>query len=224
MNGFVGGTITIPEDISDGFHTLHMYGINVAGEPIDIYRVVYIADGGIDTCGFLGPIGQDVDKDSVDDSCDGQITEPPIEVIPAPPNEQLPPVEKEVDPIPLPVTNNQDDQTSTSPQEATTPQVSIETMALPSTTTPQASNAEEIASNILSTPTDETVFVSDDTPAIDSKVLGVTNQPSVIQNTKFPTQSKIEQRSKLVLISVLCGVIIPMLIALKLYIFNRGKS
>lgn len=68
---------------------MHIYGKNIAGEPIDIYKNVllvaspddYDGDGvpnTSDTCTFIVSSGLDVDQDGVDDACDGEILEAPI--------------------------------------------------------------------------------------------------------------------------------------------------
>ena len=80
---------TIPTDVPTGYHTLHVYGQNVAGEPVDIYKTIYVAanssdlDGdGItnsqDACPTIENSNTDYDKDEIDDACDGLITDPPV--------------------------------------------------------------------------------------------------------------------------------------------------
>lgn len=76
----------MPTGVEPGAHTVHLYGENIAGEPIDIYKsVVVIAsdtdyDGdGIpnesDQCMFVDASGTDSDGDGVDDGCDAEISE-----------------------------------------------------------------------------------------------------------------------------------------------------
>jgi len=86
--GSLTGAITIPASTAVGFHTLHMYGQDTAGQQIDIYKVVYVAastddydgDGvtnNADQC-LVTPLSkQDVDQDGIDDACDANIGEPP---------------------------------------------------------------------------------------------------------------------------------------------------
>jgi hypothetical protein len=80
--------ITIPSSVPAGFHSLHIYGTNVASEPVDIYKTIYVAASGndyngngipnaSDPCVFVDASGQDYDQDGIDDACDGQITDPP---------------------------------------------------------------------------------------------------------------------------------------------------
>jgi len=83
--------ITIPASVPTGYHSLHFYGTNVAGQPVDIYKVIYVAATADDldgngvadsTQGCVGvpASGQDSDQDGVDDACDSDITSPPTVV------------------------------------------------------------------------------------------------------------------------------------------------
>lgn len=85
--------VTIPSTVPAGFHSLHIYGTNVANEAIDIYKTVYVAASGddyngngvsndSDPCVFVDVSGQDYDQDGIDDACDGQITDPPPSPVP----------------------------------------------------------------------------------------------------------------------------------------------
>lgn len=86
--GNLTATITVPESVPPGYHSLHFYGENVAGEPIDLYQYLYVyasetdfdGDGILDEdddCTFIEPINEDVDADGIDDGCDGDIGPPP---------------------------------------------------------------------------------------------------------------------------------------------------
>lgn len=86
--GTLSGNITLPPDIPCGSHTLHLFGQNIANQPIDIFKVVYVpavnsdcnGDGQPDDmsgCGLVPPAGTDADKDGTDDACDGFIADPP---------------------------------------------------------------------------------------------------------------------------------------------------
>lgn len=77
---------SIPAGVAPGAHTVHLYGENIAGEPIDVYQdVIVIAsdtdyDGdGVpnesDQCMFVDASGTDSDGDGVDDGCDAEIAE-----------------------------------------------------------------------------------------------------------------------------------------------------
>lgn len=83
--------VQIPEDIPAGYHTIQVFGTGIAGNPINIQKVIYVAhsendtDGdGVpntqDTCGYGVASGVDYDQDGVDDACDGIISEPPAEL------------------------------------------------------------------------------------------------------------------------------------------------
>jgi hypothetical protein len=87
-NGNLNAQVTIPTGIPAGYHTLHFYGTDITGQAIDIYKVIYIAstaddlDGNgildsIQKCVGIEPANQDYDQDGVDDSCDGEISQPP---------------------------------------------------------------------------------------------------------------------------------------------------
>jgi hypothetical protein len=88
INGNLSTDILIPADVPTGFHSLQITGVNMAGEPIEIYKTIYIGaspddldgDGSTDSinlCSFIGAANSDYDKDGIDDSCDGFIDEPP---------------------------------------------------------------------------------------------------------------------------------------------------
>ena len=84
--------IQIPASLSAGMHTLHVYGSNLAGEPIDINKTIYVAaskndwDGDripqiLQTCIIGDASGQDYNQDGIDDACDGDIATPPVPAI-----------------------------------------------------------------------------------------------------------------------------------------------
>jgi lysophospholipase L1-like esterase len=83
-NGDINSSINIPAGTSPGFHTLHVYGQDLAGEQVDIYKVIYVAasaddyngDGisnAQDSCLVTALSGQDADQDGIDDACDPDI-------------------------------------------------------------------------------------------------------------------------------------------------------
>jgi len=87
-NGELSGIVRIPASIEPGIHTLHIYGPNMTGQPIDITSTLYVAasatdyngDGvpnTTDPCPTIQPAAIDVDKDGVDDACDAIIGDPP---------------------------------------------------------------------------------------------------------------------------------------------------
>lgn len=90
-DGVLEGSITVPEQIAPGFHTLHLYGKNIASEDVDIQKLVYVAaspndaDGdGLnddqDDCPLFAP-SVDTDQDGIDDLCDDEFNEPEIVVV-----------------------------------------------------------------------------------------------------------------------------------------------
>jgi len=83
-SGDLTAQIHIPDAVQPGFHRLDILVKDISGQDIDIYKTVYIAaspddwDGNKlpdrnDICVGTAPSGQDLDHDSVDDSCDGYI-------------------------------------------------------------------------------------------------------------------------------------------------------
>ena len=88
-DGSIKETITIPENIPAGYHTLFIYGKSASGEDIKITQTLLVTgkdkedlddDGVKDTnqpCGaFLKASGKDEDLDGIDDACDPEITDP----------------------------------------------------------------------------------------------------------------------------------------------------
>ncbi len=99
-DGTLDQEVIVPDSVPPGFHEIHFFGTNIAGEPVEYYQSVFIAgpagdvnDNGIpdqqELCGFVEPSYEDHDKDGVDDACDRQIGEPP-----PPPAPTLPPEEE----------------------------------------------------------------------------------------------------------------------------------
>ncbi|MBA3758855.1 SGNH/GDSL hydrolase family protein, partial [Candidatus Saccharibacteria bacterium] len=88
--GAVRSAVNIPASVSTGFHSLHLYGEDLAGNKIDVYKVIYVAhsesdkngDGQADSsqpCGIFETSGQDIDKDGKDDACDDIIGLAPLQ-------------------------------------------------------------------------------------------------------------------------------------------------
>lgn len=133
-NGDLSAQFQIPSSVAAGFHTLHIYGTNLASETIDIYKIVYLAasendwDGdGIpnssQACIVGDASGQDYDQDGIDDACDGNIgeapTPPPAPVVPDPEPQQPTPDPEPSAPPENPVL--EDIQFTDNPQEASQP-------------------------------------------------------------------------------------------------------
>ena len=88
-DGSMRETITIPDNISAGYHTLFIYGKSASGEDIKITQTLLVTgkdkedldDDGVkdnnQPCGaFLKASGKDEDLDGIDDACDPEITDP----------------------------------------------------------------------------------------------------------------------------------------------------
>jgi GDSL-like lipase/acylhydrolase family protein len=80
----------VPASVPPGFHTVHIYGQDINGQNIDIYKTIYVAasetdyDGdGIpnleEECLAVEPANKDKDQDGVDDACDGEIAAAPAD-------------------------------------------------------------------------------------------------------------------------------------------------
>lgn len=110
--GEVNTTLSLPDSVPYGYHTLHVSGKNVVGENIEYQQTVFVTESendydgdGIsneqDPCLAIEPSGVDYDQDGIDDACDGEIGEPPVnppeEVIEIPGNENLPDFESQPD-------------------------------------------------------------------------------------------------------------------------------
>lgn len=91
--GFASGEITVPTILPPGFHTIHMDGKDLANKDITLYWTMYVAasqndyDGdGVpnaeESCLAVEAAGQDIDRDGVDDACDGEIGDPPADTAP----------------------------------------------------------------------------------------------------------------------------------------------
>ena len=88
-DGSMRETITIPDNIPAGYHTLFVYGKSVSGEDIKITQTLLVTgkdkedldDDGVkdanQPCGaFLKASGKDEDLDGIDDACDPEVTDP----------------------------------------------------------------------------------------------------------------------------------------------------
>lgn len=86
-DGSLDMTLTIPESVSAGSHTIVLSGTSYSGEPVELYQTILVRgsnpddidDDGIldnqDSCMFIEPINQDTDGDAIDDMCDPEISE-----------------------------------------------------------------------------------------------------------------------------------------------------
>lgn len=83
-DGNISVAVRIPGSVPAGYHTVHVYGTNMAGKPVDVQQIVYVlgslddynGDGTpntVNTCLYVPNSGVDVDGDGTDDACDGEI-------------------------------------------------------------------------------------------------------------------------------------------------------
>lgn len=87
-NGDISADLAVPGDLPSGYHVLHLYGTDLAGNKVDVRQTVYVMataddkDGdsianGQDSCPLVPNSGTDADQDGVDDACDAVIGNPP---------------------------------------------------------------------------------------------------------------------------------------------------
>lgn len=73
--------VTIPRSVEPGLHTLHIYGVDISDQPIDIYKTIFVSESpsnyGFGKCAAVLESGSDYDTDGIDDSCDSNIIQPP---------------------------------------------------------------------------------------------------------------------------------------------------
>lgn len=112
--GDINARVTIPATLEPGYHTFHLAGKNIQDEDIDIQKIVYVAasendydgdgtDNEDELCVGVDASYVDIDKDGVDDACDGFIDEAPPEPesIPEPiPDSQPDPIQPSENPQP----------------------------------------------------------------------------------------------------------------------------
>lgn len=90
-DGNVAVTVRIPAGTRPGYHVLHLYGTDMAGDAVDVQKVVYVAASADDfdgdgipnsanLCLIVPPTNQDVDGDGIDDACDPEITAAPAKI------------------------------------------------------------------------------------------------------------------------------------------------
>ena len=87
--GNISSSVQVPTDTDIGTHIIDVSGPNIADQPVDITKTVYVANDGNDSdgdgiddahdsCPAAPNSGQDTDQDGTDDTCDGFIGLPPV--------------------------------------------------------------------------------------------------------------------------------------------------
>ncbi|HSW78636.1 MAG TPA: SGNH/GDSL hydrolase family protein [Candidatus Babeliales bacterium] len=81
--GKLNVSVSLPSGVMAGFHTLHIYGKDIANQLLDIFKVIYVADNlnsagptKENPCVVVPSSGLDYDGDEIDDACDGDIAQP----------------------------------------------------------------------------------------------------------------------------------------------------
>jgi hypothetical protein len=154
-------TVTIPESLPVGYHTLYVEGKNMADEDIALTDIIYVAASNEDTdgngvvdsqqsCVGVTQSGIDVDKDGLDDACDSFIDQAPPEPDPVPEPTPLPeaPPTDETNP-PQPTDNPQDtsnpqDQNNQPPEDSPVDVTPPVTTGIPITPPPETTPPEKL--------------------------------------------------------------------------------
>lgn len=69
-HGEASPILYIPDDAPLGIHTLHVYGKDVTGQDVDLFRTVYVRDGSQDNCDAVTTMFG-TSQDSAQESCSG---------------------------------------------------------------------------------------------------------------------------------------------------------
>lgn len=132
-DGSIDISFTLPNTISGGFHTLHLYGVNTSNEDVDLYQTIYVSDGTTTSCGVITQSGQDVDQDGIDDACDPFIDQAPS--VPDEVDEPTPPIQET-----LPSEETENPQVTTSDEKMRPPETAEDEK-------PLENNPETVAGN-----------------------------------------------------------------------------
>ena len=154
-SGEVSFSSSLDDEIPYGIHTLHLSGVNVAGEQIEQLQTIYFGytaedfdgDGVLNSdegCLVVEPGGVDIDQDGIDDACDGVIGEAPVGE-----PRRLPGFE--TFPDPKPPANNPETVAGNEPQPDTISSVNPSTNQAPSNSSslqPNAGQAQNTGGNL----------------------------------------------------------------------------
>jgi len=82
-NGNLNASLTIPSTVTPGYHMLDITGLNMAGQTVDVQRMIFVAYSSTDylgtgsnsskTCLFVPQSGVDANQDGIDDACEGNL-------------------------------------------------------------------------------------------------------------------------------------------------------
>lgn len=211
--GGVAMEITIPEDTTPGYHTLHFYGKNTSDQDVDLYQELFVVaslddydgDGILNSqepCLFVEPANQDIDGDGIDDACDGVIGERTDELPTENPGQEQPSPE------------NNENQPGDNP---TSPSTANESGITPGQTLPITSNPE--TSRIA----EELRQIGDDPDANTGEILGETsNMKSSLYNDRVQNTDGSQKVSEGGMFGkVLLGSVLLLSAALAAYLIYR---
>ncbi len=241
-DGAISDTLTLPDSVPVGYHTLHIAGKNVAGENIEYRQEVFVADYETDSDGEIGEPQPVLPVEGETFQDDNTITEPIAETPtdessdnivpdPTPPSENIPiptgfPADDE---NPIEVTPPLDDTTSTDIIDSVDSQnqnvVSVQPQQSAIGPQAQVSTIPETVLNSQSqgTGTQAILFGSDTGSALllnQSQVLSTSSQAASTQPTQTPVP--LQKSNGLPVGPIL--IILIILLALAVFFRLRGKK
>lgn len=80
-NGNLNGSVTLPDNLTPGWHEIHIIGKTHDGKTVDYYKSIFVSASSFAKdrdCAGVELSGTDYDQDGIDDACDGNIGSPPI--------------------------------------------------------------------------------------------------------------------------------------------------
>jgi GDSL-like Lipase/Acylhydrolase family len=212
-NGDTKAEITIPGNVKPGYHSLHFFGTNQAGQKIDVYDYVFVGvsesdfDGdGVpnedEGCVYVTTSGGDTDQDKVDDACDGVVDPLPLPPPPPPATEPEPIVEEQPTPEPEPEPEIQPavDPTAIDPEELI---IVGPTPELPPIDIPQNPPEEEVVPLPEITPIEPPKDIDGNGETVAGNEEMVTPEPEVAQTpTTNPTPTRTNTNVRNVVVAV----------------------